>query len=514
MNIAQPPIDNERTVPPWVKSGAVAIVVLSWLATTVVFWVGYAGSDDLFYSRYAFLLHRPPMNWWEFRMPAVLAIRAAFLALGPTEFAATLPTLLSTAGIMAAVAWFIQWPSKLNWQTQCSMLLAATLPLDVIFRTIPGAAFFAGGFLALGTVCLLKGGGRVQLLGSALLALGFSVHELFVYYVGIICLVAFAMNRKRFLRPMVACIGIASCFIAIEAVSYYFLLGHPLARFQVAAATTVGLPIGYDPDTGLQGIRFFTWPLESLVYCKNFGFDLGLLFLTGAIAWKQLSENQRILLVATFGIWLWLGFGSQVPWAYKPFYRQMHYYSPLTLGVAALIPVTVGITFAGRQWMGKALITLALAVHVLSLGAGGRWGQDVDVSRELLHYAKAHPKLVFLTDIGTMNQMYALGGFQLPSNVISLNGPALKHLLVNKEPAGTPPFQFPNHAVDGVLINTQFMDQKEVETDFLEYMKDKRGAREVVAPVVYKPLFYPFIRFKAWPIMIKSLGGEVMMLSR
>ncbi len=122
----------------WAKPLAIGLVALVWLSTTFLLFRGYVGSDDVFYARYAFLFHRPPMNHWEFRIPAILAIRASFFALGPTEFAAALPTLLASLAILASVAWFVGWPSRLNWQTQIAMLLTATFPMDLGFRSIPG----------------------------------------------------------------------------------------------------------------------------------------------------------------------------------------------------------------------------------------------------------------------------------------------------------------------------------------------------------------------------------------
>lgn len=176
---------------------AVALVASVWLLTTIVFFRGYVGTDDIFYARYAFLFHRPPMNHFEFRIPAVMAIRASFLAFGPSEVAAALPTLVASLGILASVACFVQWPAKLNWQTQVSMLLAATFPMDVAWRSIPGATYFSTGFLAIGAVCLLKGGRRTQFLGAAVLSVGFVTHEITFFYTAILCLAALARISHR-----------------------------------------------------------------------------------------------------------------------------------------------------------------------------------------------------------------------------------------------------------------------------------------------------------------------------
>ena len=496
---------------PSLKLSAVSITLLCWLGVTWLFWIGYVGSDDMVYSRYAYLLHRPPINWWEFRIPSILAIRAAFSVLGPTELAAALPTLLSTAAIMVSVAWFVGWPSRLDWQTQSAMLIAVTFPLDVSFRSVPGASFFAGGFLALGTACMLKGSGKIPFMGSVLLIMGFAAHEVSVFYVGIVCLAALAVDFRRFIAPVAVCILIGLCTVAIESITYYVLLGEPLARLQTAAGTTTSLPIGYDPDTGLHGFRFFTWPLENLVYCRQFGFDLGLLFLAGCIAWKRLDDNQRILFLTALILWFWLGFGTQVPWAYKTFYRQMHYYSVLTLSIAVLLPATLRITLQGRERTSGVILGAAIMTHLVSLGAGGRWGQEFDVSRDLLNYARAHPQQTFLTDIATMNEMYVLEGFRLPENVIALNGPALRHLLVNKEPAGTPVVRFPERDVDAILVNRELISQREPEKEFTTYLKEHPGRTTEITPVAYRLIFVPLARFvENTRFAILSAGGEVV----
>ena len=41
------------------KQGLWIIVTAGiWLGMTYAFWIGYAGADDVFYARYAYLLHR------------------------------------------------------------------------------------------------------------------------------------------------------------------------------------------------------------------------------------------------------------------------------------------------------------------------------------------------------------------------------------------------------------------------------------------------------------------------
>ena len=116
----------------------VSVALLTWLGATTIAWVGYAGADDQFYARFAYLFHRPPINWWEFRIPAILAMRASMFVFGPSEFAAAFPCLVASATIAGAVAWFVGWPRRMTWESQTTMMLVAVLPIDVAFRSTPG----------------------------------------------------------------------------------------------------------------------------------------------------------------------------------------------------------------------------------------------------------------------------------------------------------------------------------------------------------------------------------------
>ena len=492
---------------------AVIVTAVVWLAVTVLFWVGYTGEDDLMYARYAYLLHRPPMVWWEFRMPAILAIRGSFLLFGPTEFAAALPSLLASLAILASVAWFVDWPRTLTWQTQGAMLVAAVIPIDVGFRSYPSANQIAAGLLAAGTVCLIKGGRATKIVGGIVLASAFMTHEVSVFYIGLLCVVCLAFDARTYLRPIAWCAVTALLFVAAEALLYQYLLGDPLARFKVSAGTTANMPVGADPDVGISGMAFYLWPLRNIVFAKHFGIDWLLLTVCGALAWPRFDRPQRILFVSSVAVFFWLGYGTQVPWAYKPLYREYHYYNPLTLGIAALLPFAIGYAFERRARVAVALIGLVLGIHVASLAMSGRWGAPVDVARDLLAYAKRHGDQTFITDVNTMNQMYVLGGFQLPANVICLNGPSVeRHLLLNKEPVGTPRYRFPVRPVTGVLINREQRYLRGLEGEFSRYVAAHGAHATTIVDVRYR-LPAPLARLVGpRAMMIRSAGGELVTL--
>ncbi len=488
-----------------------------WLATTYVFWVGYTGDDDLFYARYAYLFHRPPINWWEFRLPAILAIRASFAAFGPSELAATFPMLLSSLVVLACVAWQVDWLRRPGWEPTLAVLVACTLPLDVGFRSVPLAGFMAAGLLAAGTVCILRGNRKLPFVGATLLAFGFLTHEASVFYVAILCFTLLAFGPKRFWKPVACCVALSGALLGIEAAAYYLLTGPGLSRFTTAAAAAsdANLSAGIDPLARLSGYSFFLWPLQTLVFSKSFGLDLLVLVIAGILAWRRLERDFQVLFCTTLALYVCLGYGTQLPWSYTPFWRQFHYYFPLTLGIASVLPFAVRHAAGDRVRIARGIVLLLVLIHVLCLAAGGRWGQNFEVSRQLLQYAAERPSERFVTDVATMNHMYTLLGFRLPANVVCLNGPAVeRHLLLNKEPLGTPRFTFSEGRLDAILVNLEGAHDQPFETEFSALLNPEED-RIVVAPVRHRLLFWPILIFtEPRPYMIRSLGGAVVRLPR
>jgi len=314
-----------------------------------------------------------------------------------------------------------------------------------------------------------------------------------------------------------ACVLISACAVLVECATYQFLLGDPLVRYKTSAGTTTNLPMGYDPDTGIGGIRFFLWPVvENLIVSKSFGLYLLILLVSGIAAWKTLAKEQRILFATVFLTWAWLGYGSQVPWAYKPLYRQIHYYGFVVFGVSALLPAALAYVFVIRRKLAYGAVVAAVAVHLASFTVGGHWGQDMKVSRELLRYAREHQDQVFVTEVSTMNDMYAVSGFRLPENVVCVNGPAVeRHLRVNKEPSGTLKFRFPERPVDGVLLNLEKLSRGRGEAEFVRYLDEHQGEHTRVAPVRYRLACRPLLAFiEPRDFMVKSLGGEVVRVAK
>jgi hypothetical protein len=482
------------------------------LVTTYLFWTGYVGAaDDKSYTHYAFLLNRPPINWWEFRIPFIFALRASFFLFGPSELAAAVPNLVASLGIVAAVAWFTGWWQKPTWQTLAAALLAVTLPLGVGFRSTALAPFFAGGLLIVGTACFLRESPGIQALGAVLLAFGYATHEVAFFYVAILCITSLAFEWQKYWRAVLVCVTASAAVVLTEAIAYKILLNNPLARFRMSSDALNTLRPGYDVASNIYGVRFFTWPLENLLLSKNFGFDLILLLVSGVLVWRRLAVQQRILFTSTFLTWAYLGYGTLEPWKYQPLYRQMHYYIVIIFGVSALLPWTLTLLAGKRERLAQAMLGGILLVQLVCCAAGGHWGQNVGVSRVLLSFVKSHPGQIFLADKNSMDEMYMLNGFTFPPNVICLNGPEVEqYLIVNTEPPGRPKFRFPEIPVNGILVNREAL---EIEPGLVQFTGRHAGTEETLMPLSYKPIFQPLLGFiRPREFMIKSKGGEVIWL--
>jgi hypothetical protein len=76
----------ERLSSPWASWILVTLTCLVvWGIVRWVFFVGFEGSDDLFYVRFASLWHRVPANQWEVRLLGNAFIRVCVKLFGYRE---------------------------------------------------------------------------------------------------------------------------------------------------------------------------------------------------------------------------------------------------------------------------------------------------------------------------------------------------------------------------------------------------------------------------------------------
>ena len=501
---------------------AVAFMIAVWLVARIVFWVGFVGSDDLFYARFAVLHDRPPLNVFEFRWLAVGLIRACVQLLGVSEFAASLPSLLGSAAVVCATASVVGWPVRLTWVTQSAVLMACLLPLDVAMASWPGATMVSAGLLASGAAMVLRSEGQWRFLGSFLLALSFSGYTITFYYVAIFCLACLVIDRRAYARPVAACVALAASLLVAELLVMALFFDDPMLRLK--AVTGVVTEYHHDAVLNAQAsAAAFTdpWvPVRILLFDKPFGLSMLAMVLAGAVTWRRLTAIQRTLFVTTIGYWFWLGFGSSVPWAYRPIPNSYHYFTPVSFGVAALTPGLVQEVLARRRLIAPLVVSALIVVQILCLGVSGRWGQHYDVSRELLRYTSSHPERTYLADIQTLNDMYVENGFELPANVVCLDTPAADHLLINEplanvgplaEPANRPRFRFEPRTIDAVLLNLDDREWYVAQPEFDAYVDAHHGEVIWTIDAKYKPVFRPLRHwFGNWPFALRTRGARVV----
>ncbi|MBN2294122.1 MAG: hypothetical protein JXM70_16970 [Pirellulales bacterium] len=451
-----------------------------------------------------------PSHFYEFRVLGLWLARASTVVFGPSEVAYRLPSLLASLTIVASVAWFVNWPRIIDWKSQTAMLIACTLPLDAGLRSGIGVPCIAAGLLAAGTVCILKGGSGVRYAGAALLGLSFMTHEMSFFYIMIFCFTALAFEWRRFWKPVLVTVLISGGLFAIECVVYAILLNDPLARYHAAAE---GIRIESNELFSVPGgsLLFYVWPIRILVFCKQWSFDLLLLVITGAFAWRRLNMDQKILLVTMFVLWFWLGYGTVLPWKYQPIHRGVHYYIPLTLGIASLLPYTLHLALAGRQRIAEGILVVLICFHVALLAASGTWGQNVDVSRELVRYANRNSTMRFLTDLRTLDEMQLANRFQRPQNVVAVEELNLEPSLDGQDPANGPALDRVTAQIDAILINHERTHGPDAR---LQSLVEKFGGDRIrISPVRYRLLFIPIVPLIGpRDFMIRSRGGEVILV--
>jgi hypothetical protein len=488
------------------RVAAVVAVVSVWAIARWAFWLGFAGSDDAFYVRYAELMHRQPINHWEFRSLSVWLMRLSMLAFGFAEWSACLPSLLASAATFVALARLVRWPADLTPMNTSAMLLLATLPIDMVFASYAGASSIAGGFLALGIALTLTG---PRVAGGVLLTMAFMAHEWCFYPIAMFCLIALAFDHRTY-RPAVAvCVTLSAVYFAGECAYYGVTLGDPMARVKAMTAGTAENRV--IEEAGGSVARFYWMPIQLLVFNKGTAFGLLALLAAGAAGWRRFDVPQRILFTSAAVYLLWKGYGAMVPWEYKPPCREVRLYFPVTLAICSLVPAALYQSGMGIR-RPTLIVALLVAVQLATSAAGGRWGQHVEVSRDLLAFARSQPDRRFVTDVTTMNDLYILNGCRLPANVVCLPDSHLHDLLANKEPEGHVRVRFPEGGVGGILVNRESLTLPD-EEPFADYVRANAGHTIWSSPVRYRPLFDAL---KIWrtdsSFAVLSLGGEAIAL--
>jgi len=399
----------------------VGVCALVWALMRATFFLGVAGSDDIRYMRFAACWDRPPANHLEARLIANGLVAGAMKLGGRTELAAVTPALLSS-GLMLGCVLYGCYRFAGAWHALWAGLLVAVLPMNVDEATTVSAHAVMTALLTLGTLLFVLGpeSSALRLVAAGSLALGVVTHYTGAYYVAWLAAAALIVDRRRFLKPVALTAAAGVLFILADMAVFHFAYGDALGRFRACVAQSPDrvqrVPLLVEGGLNWQ---FFVFPLRGLLFSKAFGVALVVALGTAVWRYRRFPRPLRVLALTALACWLWMSFGTQVPWDYRPFARNTRYLHPLLFSVAILFACAV--VASRRRLVGVGVGLAVLGVCVLNLMGSGPWGQNVEISRELLAYAKAHPQTRFVTDVNTLNEMYIINRLRTPANVVALD---------------------------------------------------------------------------------------------
>ena len=397
------------------------LCALVWALMRATFFLGVAGSDDIRYMRFAACWDRPPANHLEARLIANGLVAGAMKLGGRTELAAVTPALLSSALMLGCVLYGCYRFGGV-WHALWAGLLVAVLPMNVDEATTVSAHAVMTALLTLGTLLFVLGpeSSALRLVAAGSLALGVVTHYTGAYYVAWLAAAALVVDRRRFLKPVALTVAAGVLFILADMAVFHFAYGDALGRFRACVAQSPDrvqrVPLLVEGGLNRQ---FFVFPLRGLLFSKAFGVALVVALGTAVWRYRRFPRPLRVLALTALACWLWMSFGTQVPWDYRPFARNTRYLHPLLFSVAILFACAV--VASRRRPVGVGVGLAVLGVCVLNLMGSGPWGQNVEISRELLAYAKAHPQTRFVTDVNTLNEMYIINRLRTPANVVALD---------------------------------------------------------------------------------------------
>jgi hypothetical protein len=348
---------------------------------------------------------------------------------GRNEIAAALPSLFASLALLGAVLYWC-FANATLWHAFWAGLLLAVLPIDVEAATTISPYPLMVAFATIGTLAFLTApeSPRARWLAAAALSLAVVTHLSAIYYVASLAAAALVCDVRRFWRAALATALTSILFLVADMAVFQLLYGDALCRFRASVGQS---PID-SPEVPLRlggklNATFFTWPVGQFLYSKAFGVSFCMSL--GWLAWRRraLPLQLRIVLTAGLVYWLWMSYGTQIPWAYRPFYRITRFWQPLT--VLTVLAFACMMTTISRQWLRSVAGGGILGACVLNLLASGSWGQNMGISRELSGYARQRAEVRFVTDYHTLNEMYVLNEFAPLRNVVTLDAVRPSQLL-------------------------------------------------------------------------------------
>jgi hypothetical protein len=398
-------------VPSIVAIGAVAA---TWVLLRLVFFDGFANSDDYSHIRYATSWDRPPETHLETRFLFNWLLRVSIQLLGNQPLAWALPGLLSSLALTTAscvAAWRLRGaPGAL-----AAGLLVASLPGDVMLCTIAGAVPLSVAFMACSAALLVEGAnGRSQfagivcsLLGGVAGGLAAVAHQIAIFWVLSLAFAAFIFLSK----PKAIGFGLTSLlvFFAVDFALNAWITGDALHGLRV-------LSRWHDPDNTYTvfSAGWLLYPVHTFLASKDFGV-LPLVSVMTLVAPTGVHRRLvRCLLLWCLVVWLWFGYGTAKPTMYVPFWRLTRFDLGLAFGLALLAAFVL--TSAPRFYFsGLASLT---GLHLLLLLASGSWSQSDQITRQAMDYMGRHPDQVFYVNSLTMQEVIALNRLRQPANIL------------------------------------------------------------------------------------------------
>ncbi len=390
---------------------ALLSVLLVWLLLRVVFFErGVWVWDDWFHVRYAYLWPGPPQNIYDARLFFNAMLRASMALLGFRPIAWALPGLL--ASLMTVLSAYWLGLRKLGPMGALTAgLVAACMPIDILYSSVPIAGPVSAGFAACALALLFGGESRVSLAIAAVAgSLAAFCHPVGVFAVLAMTVAAFFFSSRK--TAMVFVAVAIPLFVVLElGASALASGGDPLHDFAL-------LRNWRDPDgyVVMYSAAWFTRPFTSLVFSKSFGVAIPIVAAGVSIESLRRSRIYMGLLAYCFFVWLWFSFGTATPTGYLPFWRDTRFWQPMTPALAVMV-----------GWIVQEKLSLRLPVLLGVCGLGialvassGSWGQAAGISAEMFRYVRGNPNATFLADPQTIMQMEAYNRFQPIPNACAL----------------------------------------------------------------------------------------------
>lgn len=400
-------------------------VLAVWALLRFVLFQGLEGYDDISYVRYATHLGHP-RDVFEVRLFFNLLLAVSIRIFGQNEFAYAVPTLTASLALVV-LAWSVTRRFSDDRTAGFAALLVACLGLDVNNSTVPMANVVAAAFAGAGVLYAISPPTRRSvLLTGVFMGLAVNVHMATAFFFGpfLLTYAAFGEPGHRIRR---ASLMLAACIITFaltEACLGYWLGGSPLIRFRRVEQTHLSVQYYHlSPflEDGSWNPEWFIWPAKAFLFTKELGLVLLIAAAGAVILRKKLDRRVRFLAVILLFGWSYINFGTQVPHRYQPIGHQPRYWYPLIVPLAAVFAAATAAISHDRL---RTFVRVAGLVPLpLLMLLSGAWGQNVEISRELLSFAQQHPQVQFATDVYTWEEIEVLTAFDPPSNICVIAAP-------------------------------------------------------------------------------------------